>query len=79
MTKAELQEAILKFLPSSTLSAHQKSMIVILLPGMTEDELGDVYGTLSTEHKKMASLNEKKKRVELKYKIMIEGLSKSKH
>lgn len=76
MTKAELQQAVLKFLPTSTLSAHQKSMIEILLPGMTEAEVSDVYKTLSTEHEKMAQLNQKKKLIELKYKVMVEGLTK---
>lgn len=78
MIKAELQKAILKFLPSSTLSAHQKSMIEILSPGMTDVELVNIYKTLSTEHEKMAKLNEKQKRVELKYKMMVDGLSKVK-
>lgn len=78
MTKAETQEAILKFLVTSTLSDHQKSMIKILLPGMTDEELGDIYKTLSTENKKMSKLDEKQKRIELKYKIMVEGLSKAK-
>ncbi|MBI5753787.1 hypothetical protein HZA40_01435 [Candidatus Peregrinibacteria bacterium] len=75
MTKADLQQAILKFLPTSTITPHQKSMIEILLPGMTEAELGDVYKTLSTEHEKMTKLNEKRKRIELKYKVMVEGLT----
>jgi hypothetical protein len=78
MIKTELQNAILKFLPSSTLSAHQKSMIEILLPGMTDVELVNIYKTLSTEHEKMSKLNEKQKRVELKYKMMVDGLSKAK-
>lgn len=78
MIKAELQKAIMKLLPSSTLSAHQKSMIEILLPGMTDVELVNIYKTLSTEHEKMAKLNEKQKRVELKYKMMVDGLSKAK-
>lgn len=78
MIKAELQKAILKLLPGSTLSAHQKSMIEILSPGMTDVELVNIYKTLSAEGEKMAKLNEKQKRVELKYKMMVDGLSKAK-
>ena len=78
MTKAEIQNEIRKLLPSSTLSAHQKKMIEILLPGMTDAELGDIYNTLKTAHDKMAKLNEKEKRVEFKYKMMIDGLTKAK-
>jgi hypothetical protein len=78
MVKAEVQKAILKFLPTSTLSGHQKTMIEILLPSMTDKELGDIYKTLNTEHEKMAKLNDKQKRVEFKYKMMVDGLSKMK-
>lgn len=78
MKKEDLQQAILRFIPSSSLSDHQKSMIQILLPGMTELELGNLYKTLSTEHEKMAKLNEKQKRAELKYKMMVDGLTKAK-
>lgn len=78
MVKADLQKAILKFLPTSTLSGHQKTMIEILLPAMTDKELGDIYKTLSTEHEKMAKLNDKQKRVEFKYRMMVDGLSKAK-
>lgn len=78
MTKTQAQQSILKLLPASTLSAHQKSMIEILLPGMTDTELAEIYKTLDTEHSQMTKLNEKQKRVELKYKMMVEGLSKAK-
>ena len=78
MNKEDLQQAILRFIPSSSLSDHQKSMIQILLPGMTDAELGDIYNTLKTAHDKMAKLNEKEKRVEFTYKMMIDGLTKAK-
>lgn len=78
MTQDEIKLEIKNFLMTSTLSPHEKSMIEILLPGMTEAEASDVYRTLKTEHDKMAMLNEKKKRIELKYKVMVEGLVKAK-
>lgn len=78
MNKEDLQQAILRFIPSSSLTDHQKSMIQIILPGMTELELGDLYKTLSTEQENMAKLGEKQKRAELKYKMMVDGLTKLK-
>lgn len=78
MNKEELKKAILGFLPTSTITTHQKSMIEIILPGMSEEELATLHKTLSTEHEKMEKLNEKQKRAELKYKMMVDGLSKAK-
>jgi len=78
MNKEDLQQAILIFIPSSSLTDHQKSMIQILLPGMSEEELATLHKTLSTEHEKMQKLNERQKRAELKYKMMVEGLAKLK-
>ncbi len=78
MNKEELKKAILGFLPTSTITTHQKSMIEIILPGMSEEELSTLHKTLSTEHEKMEKLNKKQERAELKYKMMVDGLAKLK-
>ncbi len=77
MTLDEFKQEIKKFLTTSTISPHEKSMIEILLPGMTEAEASDVYATLRKEYDKMTMLDEKKKRIELKYRVMVEGLVKA--
>ena len=75
MTKAELQQEILKFLKTSTIPQHDKNMIEILLWAMKDDVLQNTYTALINEQNKMAQLSEKKKRIELKYKVMVEKLA----
>lgn len=75
MTKAELQQEILKLLKTSTIPQHDKNMIEILLPVMKDDVLQNTYTALVNEQNKMVQLSEKKKRIELKYKVMVEKLS----
>ena len=77
MTQAELKQAILGFLTTTSLSEHEKNMIEILLPAMSDAELNDVYMPLRDENEKMTQLNEKQKRIELKYKMMVDGLTKA--
>lgn len=75
MTKAELQQEILKLLKTSTIPQHDKNMTEILLPVMKDDVLQNTYNALVNEQNKMTQLSEKKKRIELKYKVMVEKLS----
>ncbi len=75
MTKAELQQEILKLLKTSTIPQHDKNMIEILLWAMKDDVLQNTYTALINEQNKMAQLSEKKKRIELKYKVMVEKLA----
>lgn len=77
MTQEEIKKAILGFLTSSSLSEHEKTMIKLLLPAATDAELGDIYKTLRNEFDKMTQLEEKKKRIELQYKMMVENLTKA--
>lgn len=78
MTKEELQKQIVELLPQSKISDHQKRMITLLLPAMEEKELNNVHTTLLEEVSKLKSLGEKKKRIELKYQVMVEKMNKTK-
>lgn len=69
-----LQQGILKYLETSTIPQHDKNMVKILLPAMTPENVQFLYDSLKTEHDKMAQLNEKEKRIRLKYEIMNEKL-----
>ncbi|OGJ42596.1 hypothetical protein A3B60_03115 [Candidatus Peregrinibacteria bacterium RIFCSPLOWO2_01_FULL_39_12] len=75
MTKEELKRAIKKLLETSKISDHLKSRINILLGVMDETALNNIYTSLSTEKDKVDKIAEKKKRVELKYQVMVEKLS----
>mgnify|MGYP001607295143 FL=1 len=75
MIKEELKHAIKKLLETSKISDHLKSMVNILLDVMDETALNGIYTSLSLEKDKTDKIAEKKKRVELKYKIMVENLS----
>ncbi len=75
MIKEELKQAIKKLLETSKISDHLKSMVNILLDVMDETALNGIYTSLSLEKDKTDKIAEKKKRVELKYKIMVENLS----
>lgn len=74
MDKKDIQNRILKLLKTSTISKHEKDMIMLLLPAMKTNVLEDVYNALLDESKKMRSLNDKIERVEFKYKVMVEKL-----
>lgn len=78
MSKDELKKEILRLLKTSSLPQHDKNMVEILLPAMKDDKLQSIYNALMTEHSKMAKLDEKKKRIELKYQVMVDGLNKAK-
>ena len=75
MIKEELKQVIKKLLETSKISDHLKSMVNILLDVMDETALNGIYTSLSLEKDKTDKIAEKKKRVELKYKIMVENLS----
>lgn len=75
MTKEELKQAITKLLETSKISEHLKTMVNILLGVMDDAALNGIYTSLSSEKDKMDKIAEKKKRVELKYRMMVEKLS----
>ncbi len=76
MTREQLQKAILKLLVISTVPDHYKRMLETLLPAMDLQTLQATYDPLLLEQKKMKRLAQKKKRVEHKYKVMVEKLAK---
>lgn len=75
MDKKELKQAVKKLLETSKISEHLKSMVNILLDVMDDAALNGIYTSLSSEKDKMDKIAEKKKRVELKYQMMVEKLS----
>lgn len=75
MDKKELKQAIKKLLETSKISEHLKTMVNILLDVMDDTALNGIYTSLSSEKDKMDKIAEKKKRVELKYQMMVEKLS----
>lgn len=78
MDKNALQNSILTLLKTSTISDHNKKMIMTLLPVMEESELNDIHNALSEEKSKMEKLEDKKKRITLKYQVMVEKMNKMK-
>lgn len=78
MDRKKLQQEVLRLLKDSTIPEHEKRMVEILAPVMTEKVLQNIYNALSEERNKMTQLDEKKKRIELKYKVMVEKLCQMK-
>ena len=76
MTRKETEEQIRQLLKSSTITEHNKKMTETLLPIMKLPVLNKMLSTLKKEDKKMKQLSKKRKRVELKYQIMVEKLCK---
>lgn len=74
MPKDSLQLEILKLLRKSTISDHDKEMVRILLPVMKLPALQKIRKTLKEEREEMAKLDQKQKRIEMKYKIMVDKL-----
>ena len=77
MTKEQLQKGIMKLLPGSTISEHQKSMLTTLLATFNFSQLKSVYSALTTESKKMDGLDKKEERVVLKYQMAIDKVTSS--
>lgn len=70
-----MRDKITELLKTSSIELHTKRMVEILLPVMDLKQVQTIYDALVEENKKMAALNEKQKRIELKYKVMVEKLS----
>ena len=75
MTNPQLQAAILKSLPGSTISDHQKTMVEILLPVMNTPVLKSILGALTNEKAQLGNLNNKKQRLAMKFNIMKEKIT----
>lgn len=74
MTKEQLQKGILKLLKTSTVPEHYKRMLETLVSVMDMETLQATYDPLILEQKKITQIEEKKKRIEHKYRVMIEKL-----
>lgn len=74
MPKDSLQLEILKLLRKSMISDHDKEMVRILLPVMKLPVLRKIRKALKEEREKMTRLDQKQKRVEMKYKVMVDKL-----
>ncbi|MBD3330925.1 hypothetical protein GF354_05360 [Candidatus Peregrinibacteria bacterium] len=77
MNKELLQSEILKLLNFSSISDPEKAKIRALIEFMPKKNLKSIFKILSKEAKKIKLLNEKKKRIELKYKLMVDKLVNS--
>ena len=75
MDNKQLKEEILKLLPASTIPTQLKQIVTSLLPLMKDKNLQGVYDALSTEKEKLDQLKNRKNRLELKYKVMVEKLT----
>ena len=76
MTRKEIEKQIGKLLKTSTITDHNKKMLESLLTTMKPPVLKKILTALKKEDKKMKQLSDKKDRIQLKYKIMIEKLCK---
>ena len=74
MDTKSLQLEILKLLKDSTISDHEKKMVQILLPVMKDSVVRRIFKALESEKKRMGNLDKKKRRIEMKYKVMVEKL-----
>ena len=74
MKRKEIEYQIKKLLKSSSISNHNKKMIINLIETFKLSILKKIFSTLKKEEKKMNELKEKRNRIELKYQIMVEKL-----
>jgi cell division protein ZapA (FtsZ GTPase activity inhibitor) len=75
MSKSTLQLEILKLLIKSSVDSHDKEMIQILLPIMSLVDLKALHETLKSEQGSLRQLDQKQKRIEMKYRVMLEKSS----
>ncbi|MFA6305926.1 MAG: hypothetical protein WC651_04365 [Candidatus Gracilibacteria bacterium] len=75
MAIADKKNKILELLKTSTVDQHTKNMVETLLPVMKEAQVDELFDTFMEEKSALEKNAEKKKRVELKYKIMVEKLA----
>ncbi|MEK7673260.1 MAG: hypothetical protein AAB373_05240 [Patescibacteria group bacterium] len=65
-----LKQKVLEMLPLSSLEQHDKTILKILVPTMKEEAVQTLYKAFVDEVQKLTQLEEKKKRLEMKYQIM---------
>lgn len=66
---------VLSLLKTSTIDQHTKTMVETLLPVMETAQLDALFDTFMEEKSALEKNNEKRQRVELKYKVMAEKLA----
>lgn len=72
----DLKNKILELLKVSSIPLNDKEMVEMVLPVMKDSALVKMHKLLSSEKKKMDSLDKKEERIEMKYQIMTENLAK---
>ena len=77
MENIKLQRDILKLLGTSTISDDTKNNVRFFLSSMEDAKLKKLHKVLLKEKSKMKKLDDKKERITLKYKVMIEKLERS--
>ncbi len=75
MENEELRKKILEFLETSSIPKGEKETVRIFLPLMNTVNLQKTYDILLNERQKMTKLGERQKRVEFKYKMMVEKIT----
>ncbi len=75
MTITDKKNRIAGLLKTSTIDQHTKTMVETLLPVMEEAQLDALFDTFMEEKTALEKNEEKRQRVELKYKVMAEKLA----
>lgn len=71
-----LKREIMDLLTSSTISEHSKSMVLTMLPVMSDDTEKKIYDALVLEAQRNDQIGDKKRRLQLKYEVMMQKLDK---
>lgn len=71
-----LKREIMDLLTSSTISEHSKSMVLTMLPVMSDDTEKKIYDALILEAQRNDQIGDKKRRLQLKYEVMMQKLDK---
>lgn len=72
------REMLLAILDETPISAHNKKMIRILLPAMSDSDVDELYTTLKSARDKMLQLDQKEQRIILKYQMIGEKMNRMK-
>ncbi len=75
MTITDKKNRISGLLKTSTIDQHTKTMVETLLPVMEESQLDALFDTFMKEKSALEKNDQKRQRVELKYKVMAEKLA----
>lgn len=72
-----LKREIMDLIRTSTISEHSKSMVLTLLPVMGADTEKKIYDALVLEAQRNKVIDEKRRRIQLKYEVMSQKLEKA--